>query len=79
MLLLLVCWPESWCALLLPCSGGSDWRTVHVMAVDAASGEGRKLSDELQYVKFSGLTWTHDHKARACPAPSGGATVCPSL
>lgn len=49
------------------CSGGSDWRTVHVMAVDAASGEGRKLSEELQYVKFSGVTWTHDHKAHTCP------------
>ena len=61
---------------MLLCSGGSDWRTVHVIAVDAASGEGRKLGDELQHVKFSGLTWTHDHKARL---PAHAAWRCGKL
>ncbi len=37
-------------------SGGSDWRTAHVL--DLSTGE--HLSDELQWIKFSGLSWAGD-------------------
>lgn len=37
--------------------GGSDWRTVHVR--DMATG--RDLPDSVQWVRFSGLAWTHDN------------------
>ena len=47
------------------CSGGSDWRTIKVMRIDQASGEGEDLSDLLEHVKFSSMAWTHDNKA--CP------------
>ncbi len=36
--------------------GGSDWRSVRV--VDVASGE--TLEDEIEWVKFSGLSWAKD-------------------
>jgi len=36
--------------------GGTDWRIVHVIDVDS----GRVLSDELRWVKFSGLAWARD-------------------
>ncbi|BDA42115.1 Prolyl endopeptidase [Coccomyxa sp. Obi] len=42
-------------------SGGSDWRKIEVMRVDEASGEGKKLNDVLEYVKFSSIAWTHDN------------------
>ena len=41
-------------------SGGSDWRTVRVLAVDRGTGEGTLLRDELRNVKFSAETWTKD-------------------
>ena len=44
-------------------SGGSDWRTMHVLKIDAASGQPTKLEDELRHVKFSDIAWTHDSKA----------------
>jgi hypothetical protein len=44
------------------CSGGSDWRKIEVMRVDQGSGQGKKLSDMLEYVKFTSIAWTHDHK-----------------
>ena len=50
-------------------SGGSDWVTINLMRVDAASGKTTKLDDVLQHVKFSGITWTHDHKV---PCASAG-------
>ncbi|WP_345156111.1 prolyl oligopeptidase family serine peptidase [Pontibacter saemangeumensis] len=37
-------------------SGGSDWNTFHVM--EAATG--KKLSDQLEWVKFSGPSWYKD-------------------
>jgi prolyl oligopeptidase len=49
-------------------SGGSDWRTVHLMCIDQESGKRTDLEDKLEHVKFSGLTWTHDHK--------GGSWLC---
>ena len=41
-------------------SGGSDWRTVKVARVDAATGARVDLPDTLEHVKFSSLAWTHD-------------------
>ena len=43
-------------------SGGSDWRTMHVLRIDAESGKPTKLDDELRHVKFSDIAWTHDNK-----------------
>ncbi|MCI0638248.1 MAG: prolyl oligopeptidase family serine peptidase [Gemmataceae bacterium] len=37
---------------------GSDWSIVRVLDVDS----GMKLDDEVRWVKFSDLSWTHDHK-----------------
>lgn len=37
--------------------GGSDWRTFHLL--DVATGAPAK--DHLQWVKFSGASWTHDN------------------
>ena len=37
-------------------SSGSDWQEFHVRDVDTA----RDLDDHIQWVKFSGASWTHD-------------------
>ena len=37
--------------------GGSDWVTIHIR--DVLSG--RDLTESLQWVKFSGASWTHDN------------------
>lgn len=37
---------------------GSDWQTIRVAEV----ADGKQLSDELQWVKFSGISWTKDDK-----------------
>ncbi len=37
---------------------GSDWRTWHVMEVET----GKTLSDELNWLKFGGVSWTNDAK-----------------
>ena len=37
---------------------GSDWQELHVRNVDT----GRDLSDTLKWVKFSGISWTHDNR-----------------
>jgi len=37
---------------------GSDWSTISVMRVDDNSA----LADQVEWVKFSGVSWTHDHK-----------------
>ena len=52
-------------------SGGSDWVTVKVMDIDA-EGEGTQLEDDLKWVKFTSLAWTHDNKGffyNAYPEP----------
>ncbi len=36
--------------------GGSDWQTLHVMDVVT----GKQLPDTIRWVKFSGISWTHD-------------------
>jgi prolyl oligopeptidase len=38
--------------------GGSDWETIRVLDVKT----GAQLSDEVHWVKFSGIAWTHDGK-----------------
>ena len=38
-------------------AAGSDWRTWHVMEI----ASGRVLDDTLEWVKFSGVAWTHDN------------------
>jgi prolyl oligopeptidase len=38
--------------------GGSDWRTGYVM--DTQTGE--KLADKVQWMKFTGIAWTHDDR-----------------
>ena len=37
---------------------GSDWRTWHVLEVES----GKKLSDELRWIKFGSVSWTSDSK-----------------
>ena len=37
---------------------GSDWTTVHVKRVSDL----HEFPDRLEWVKFSGLSWTHDEK-----------------
>ncbi len=39
-------------------SSGSDWQELHVRSVD----DGRDLPDVVKWVKFSGISWTHDNK-----------------
>lgn len=39
-------------------AAGSDWKEWKVMAVET----GENLSDHLQWIKFSGVSWTHDHR-----------------
>jgi prolyl oligopeptidase len=38
--------------------GGSDWETIHVMNVKT----GKTLPDSVKWVKFSGISWTHDNQ-----------------
>jgi len=52
--------------------GGSDWRTLHVLDVES----GETLSDELKWVKFSGLAWAGDGSGfyySRFPEPEAGA------
>jgi prolyl oligopeptidase len=39
-------------------TSGSDWQELHVRDVNT----GRDLSDTIKWVKFSGISWTHDNK-----------------
>ena len=39
-------------------TSGSDWQELHVRSVD----DGRDLPDVVKWVKFSGISWTHDNK-----------------
>ena len=48
--------------------GGSDWHTIKIMSIDAASGKGKDLQEELQHIKFNSTAWTHDNKASDSPS-----------
>ena len=53
-------------------SGGSDWQELRVRDVATA----RDLSDRIQWVKFSGISWTHDGRGffySRYPQPTGNA------
>ena len=39
-------------------TSGSDWQELHIRDVTT----GRDLSDTIKWVKFSGISWTHDNK-----------------
>ena len=41
---------------------GSDWHSLKLMAIDAASGKGKDLEEELLHIKFNSTAWTHDNK-----------------
>lgn len=41
--------------------GGSDWQTISVLRLEA-DGTTTKLDDEVQWVKFTQISWTHDDK-----------------
>ncbi len=54
--------------------GGSDWQTLHVL--DLATG--KETSDRVQWVKFSGISWTRDGKGffyARFPAPPKGEAI----
>ena len=38
--------------------GGADWETLRVRDLDT----GKDLADEVRWVRFSGISWTHDGK-----------------
>jgi prolyl oligopeptidase len=60
-----------WVALLVQ-DGGSDWRKVRVLELPS----GRQLPDEIQWVKFSGLSWLPDGSGfyySRYPEPAAGA------
>ena len=59
-------------------SGGSDWQTIHVMSIDQETGASIKLDDKLDFVKFSSMAWTHDHKGffyNTFPKPKTGVDL----
>ncbi|HVA54234.1 MAG TPA: prolyl oligopeptidase family serine peptidase [Gammaproteobacteria bacterium] len=54
--------------------GGSDWETLHVRDLK----DGKSLTDEVRYVKFSGISWTKDDKGffySRYPAPPAGQAI----
>ncbi len=51
-------------------AAGSDWNELHVRSI----ADGRDLPDHLVWVKFSGLSWTHDNRGffySRYPEPAG--------
>ncbi|GIL73545.1 hypothetical protein Vretimale_5243 [Volvox reticuliferus] len=42
--------------------GGSDWNTIQVLRVPQSDDPPTPLEDNLEYVKFSSLSWTHDNR-----------------
>ncbi|MGH8146961.1 MAG: prolyl oligopeptidase family serine peptidase [Rhodanobacteraceae bacterium] len=56
-------------------TGGTGWETIHVM--DVATG--KQLPDEVRWVEFSGISWTHDDKgffySRFAKPPGGEKAI----
>lgn len=55
-------------------SGGSDWQEFHIREIES----GRDLEDRLEWVKFSGLSWTNDGQGffySRYPAPAEGQAL----
>ena len=53
-------------------AAGSDWNELHVRVI----ATGRDLPDTLRWIKFSGLSWTHDNAGfyyARFPTPAGDA------
>ncbi len=51
-------------------AAGSDWNELHVRSI----ADGRELPDHLVWIKFSGLSWTHDNRGffySRYPEPTG--------
>ena len=54
--------------------GGSDWDEVHVRDLES----GKDLSDDVRWLKFSGIAWTKDDKGffySRYPAPADGKAI----
>lgn len=54
--------------------GGSDWIVFHIKEIPS----GKDLSDQVQWVKFSGVSWTKDGKGffySRYPAPPAGQAI----
>lgn len=54
--------------------GGADWRTLHVRDVES----GKDLSDEVRWMRFSGISWTKDGKGffySRYPEPPAGKAL----
>src|SRR5262249_12268131 len=52
-------------------TNGTDWSEIHVKEIDS----GRELPDVTKWVKFSGVSWSHDSKGyfySRYPEPSNG-------
>ena len=63
--------PDGGTLAYMVAEGGSDWRTIRVL--DVATGE--NLSDEIEWVKFSPLSWAKDGSGfyySRYPAPAEG-------
>jgi len=54
--------------------GGADWRTLHVRDIES----GKELSDEVRWMRFSGISWTNDNKGffySRYPEPPAGKVL----
>ncbi|MGH8401028.1 MAG: prolyl oligopeptidase family serine peptidase, partial [Gammaproteobacteria bacterium] len=54
--------------------GGSDWESIHVRDLST----GKDLSDDVEWVKFSGIAWTNDSQGffySRFPAPPKGEAI----
>jgi prolyl oligopeptidase len=57
-----LCFPDGSMMAYCLSKGGSDWCTIHALNLEEGGKKVVKLEEELVYVKFSSLEWTHDKK-----------------